>query len=109
MEHFQGDFSRERSKEGLTVWLMNFPESVFPVSISGGYRQHQHLLPSLIRVCGTCSLAPAHTGRLQGRAGHTGAEMGSVSTVREETWGQRNSSWQGQLQAIESGRKGRNW
>ncbi|KAK4806058.1 hypothetical protein QYF61_007035 [Mycteria americana] len=29
--------------------------------------------------------------------------MGSVSTGREETWGQRNGSWQGQLQAAETG------
>jgi len=99
VEHFQGDFSAERSKEGLTVWLMNFPESVFLVSTSGCYRLHQHHLPSLIRVCGTCSLTPAHTERLQGRAGHTGTEIGSVSTGREETWGQRSNSWQGQLQA----------
>ena len=86
-----------------------FSVSVFPGSISGGCREHQHLLSCLIMICGTCSLAPAHTQRLQGRAGHTGAEMGSVSTGREETWGQRNSSWQGQLQPIESGRKGENW
>ena len=40
----------------------------------------------------TCSLAPAHMERLQGRAGHTGAGLGSVSTGREEMWGQRNRS-----------------
>ena len=36
---------------------------------------------------------------------HPVCGMGSVSTGREETWGQRNSSWQGQLQAAET--KGR--
>jgi len=70
-------------KEGITVGIRNFPESVLPVSFCGGYRQHQHLLSSLIRLCGTCSLAPAHTERLQGRAGRRRAEMGSVSTGRD--------------------------
>ena len=28
--------------------------------------------------------------------------MGTVRTDREEMWGQRNSSWQGQLQAAET-------
>lgn len=46
----------------------------------GGYRQNQHPLSSLLRVCGTCSLAPAHTERLQGRAGCRGAGLGSGST-----------------------------
>ena len=95
-------------KGGITVWLRSFPEAVFSVSSSGGYRQHQHHLSSLSRVSVTCFVAPAHTERLQGRAGCTGAEMGSLSTGSKEMWGQRNSSWQAQLQAAETGRKGRN-
>ena len=95
-------------KGGITVWLRSFPASVFSVSSSGGYRQHQHHLSSLSRVSVTCFVAPAHTERLQGRAGCTGAEMGSLSTGSEEMWGQRNSSWQAQLQAAEMGKKGRN-
>jgi len=56
----------------------------------------------------TCSLAPVHTQRLHGRAGHTGSGLGSVSAGREETWGWRNNFWQGQLQAVETsaGREG---
>lgn len=46
--------------------------------------------------------------RLQGRAGHTGAGLGSVSTGREEMWGQRNRSQLGEVQAAEMGREGGN-
>jgi len=92
----------------MTVERRSFPESAFSLSSSGDYRQHQHPLASFIRVCVSCPLVPAHTQRLQGRAGHTGAGLGSVSTGREEMWGQSKSSWQRRLQAVEMGRKGGN-
>jgi len=49
----------------------------------------------------TCSFSPAHTELLQGRAVPTGTGMGSVSTGREESRGQRNKTQQGQLQVAE--------
>ena len=67
------------------------------------YRQHQYPFSSLIRVGLMFPSEPAHTdapgqcpaaGRgLQGRAEHTAGGMGSVSSDREETQGQRNNSW----------------
>ena len=42
-------------------------------------------------------LSPRGVGRAEPAGG-----MGTVRTDREEMWGQRNSSWQGQLQAAET-------
>jgi len=50
----------------------------------------------------TYSLSPAPTEQLQCRPVHTGAALGSVSTVREETWGERNSSVLGEVLAVET-------
>jgi len=79
-------------KRGMTVEMRSFPESTFSLSSSGDHRQHQYPLASFIRVCVSCPLVPALTERLQGRAGHIGAGLGSVSTGREEKWGQSKSS-----------------
>jgi len=90
-----GTFSRGffiwKVKGGMTVEMRSFPESAHSLSSSGDYRQQQHPLASFIRVCVSCTLVPAHMERLQGRGGHTGAGLGSVSTGREEMWGQRKT------------------